>query len=158
MMKTNHLCGILLCLFFFTLISCRTDDFSNTNTTPENQFQNRKFSILNKKQVENIDGLLEKVQNAEKAIFSKENNANDFSKLNQDSLLQGRSINVNSVLLIEDHKSRTYTFKIDGASSSSVVENLVVKENADNTFLGCLCNTALMKTKDIFRRWDMLWI
>ena len=120
-----------------SLQACVTDDFSNHTNNSDILFQNRKFSVLTQKQVENIDGLIEKVQNIEKTIVT-ENRADRFSKVNQDSLLHGSIIEKDSVLLIEHNGSKTYTFKISRSSGSSGVENLVLKKNADYTFSGVL--------------------
>jgi len=136
----------LALVVIFTFCSCRTDDFSNYTNNPDDQFQNRKFSVLTRKQVENIGGLIEKVQNVENNMI-KENGADSFLKINQDSLLQGTLIKKDSVLLIESNGNETYTFKISRSSGSYAVENLVLRKNADGSFTGVLMKYDLTKSE-----------
>lgn len=137
-MKNKFIVRLGLMFFLLMLFNCRTDDYSNQKHNHENQFQNRKFSVLNRKQIESIDGLLQRVQNVEKNIVQKEIIGNSFSKINQDSLLQDSNINIDSVLLIEHNGLKTYTFKISRNNNSSTIENLVLRKNTDSTFSGVL--------------------
>ena len=55
-----RLCLILTIMF--VVHSCRTDDYYYQQTDSENQFQNRKFYVLNAKEIKAIPGLWAKVQ------------------------------------------------------------------------------------------------
>lgn len=118
--------------------SCRTDDYYYQQTDSENQFQNRKFYVLSAKEVKAIPGLWGKVQTVQQNSMVHNSEIQTVSRINQDSLLQGGIIEADSVLVIENNGSKTYTFKIARAVSSSTVENLVLKKNADESFSGVM--------------------
>lgn len=131
-----RLCFILMVAL--TAYSCRTDHFPEQQTDFENQFQNRKFYVLNAKEVKAIPGLLDKVETIQQNSMVRNTEIHTASKTNQDSLLQGSVIDTDSVLVIENNGSKTYTFKITRDSASSVVENLVLKKNEDESFSGVM--------------------
>ncbi|MNU15611.1 hypothetical protein D3C71_37530 [compost metagenome] len=131
-----RLCFILMVAL--TAYSCRTDHFPEQQTDFENQFQNRKFYVLNAKEVKAMPGLLDKVQAIQQNSMVRNTEIQTTSKTNQDSLLQGSIIDTDSVLVIENNGSKTYTFKITRDSASPIVENLVLKKNEDESFSGVM--------------------
>ena len=111
-MKKNLLLRLCLILTLVLVVhSCRTDDYYYQQTDSENQFQNRKFYVLNAKEVKGIPGLWEKVHNIQQNVMIHNIGIKAISKNNQDSLLQGGTIDTDSVLVIENNGSKTYTFK-----------------------------------------------
>ncbi|WP_139421013.1 hypothetical protein [Chryseobacterium mulctrae] len=138
-MKKNLLLRLCLILTLVLVVhSCRTDDYYYQQTDSENQFQNRKFYVLNAKEVKGIPGLWEKVHNIQQNVMIHNIGIKAISKNNQDSLLQGGTIDTDSVLVIENNGSKTYTFKITRDSASPIVENLVLKKNEDESFSGIM--------------------
>ncbi len=131
-----RLCFILMVAL--SAYSCRTDHFPEQQTDFENQFQNRKFYVLNAKEVKAIPGLLDKVRTIQQNSMVRDTEIQTASKTNQDSLLQGSIIDTDSVLVIENNGSKTYTFKITRDSAFPVVKNLVLKKNEDESFSGIM--------------------
>lgn len=129
MKQLNRL--LMLLLTSLLLWNCRSD-----LTVSENQERNTskiKIFFLNKKQIQNVNGLLSKINKIESKNLRKTS-----SKSLQDSLLYGATIDTESAVLMQNEGKNTYTFKISRDSNSPIVENLVLKKNADSTFSGVL--------------------
>lgn len=134
-MKKNLL--LRLCLMIgviLTFYSCRTEDLSYQQKDFGNLSHNRKFYVLNGKEVKAIPDLWDKVQ----SIQQNSSGRKAAIKADQDSLLQDGVIDTDSVLVIENNGNRTYTFNIIKDAASPIIENLVLKKNEDETFSGVL--------------------
>ncbi|THV56792.1 hypothetical protein [Chryseobacterium candidae] len=67
------------------------------------------------------------------------------------SILDGATISTDKVILVENGTQKTYTFPVKRESKNSGLENLVVKQNADDTFSGVLIQYDITPLeKDLF--------
>lgn len=142
-MKKNILKGIgyFLSLMLVTQ-SCRTESLVSEQ---ENQPKyNYNISILDKEQVESKLPLLLEV-NKLKTNFFKPVTTTGKTTEPQDPILDGAIIETDRVLEITSGSDRTYTFPVSRTFSNDKIENLVLRENSDNTYSGVLIQYSLNK-------------
>ncbi|WP_370896804.1 hypothetical protein [Chryseobacterium gossypii] len=138
----NHfkLIGFFLFLFLFTQ-SCR-----NESLVLEQEDQpkyNYNIAVLNKEQFENKVPLFQEVDKL-KTNFFRQTTGKTINP--QDPILEGAIIETNRVLEITDGtNNKTYTFPVSRIFPNNVVENLVLRENADHTYSGILIQYSLSK-------------
>ncbi len=120
------------------LHSCRQE---NLLAEQEIHRKNLKVSVLDYDQVRSRKSLSKTLSDLENKFFRKALNAKSI----QDSILDGAVIETNKVLLIEEGNKETYTFPVSRTYPNDVVENLVLRKNADNSFSGALFQYSLTK-------------
>lgn len=121
---------MLLALTLF-LVGCRQLEMVQEN---EIQKQERKVSVIKNNDILKNISVSKEILKIQSEKFSK----NMASKNIQDSILEGAIISTENVALVENGTQKTYTFPINRSFSSSKIENLVLKQNSDNSFSGVL--------------------
>ncbi|MCX8533885.1 hypothetical protein [Chryseobacterium luquanense] len=137
----SKLAGLVI-LFSMVFQSCRQENLMIDQQ--QESKNNYSISVLDGEQLKNKKFLAKEVGNIQKNFF-KEINLNGKLTSPQDPLLDGAIIETQKVLEITNGTEKTYTFPISRTYPNSVIENLVLKENSDNTYSGVLMQYSLTK-------------
>ncbi len=137
------LTGLFLCLFLSTQ-SCRNEDSA---IEYENTFQNNySIIVLDKQQFESKTVLSQEIDKV-KSNFFKPANTSGKIIIPQDPILEGAIIEDDRVLEITNGTEKTYTFPVSRVFSNDKIENLVLRQNADNTYSMVLIQYSLTKAE-----------
>ncbi|AKK71578.1 hypothetical protein OK18_02020 [Chryseobacterium gallinarum] len=140
-MKKNFLIlmGLVLSLLF-SIQSCRNESFALEQE--QEQHFNKNIAVLNKKEFESKLPLYKEVEKLKNNFFRQ---TTATAKTPQDPILDGAIIETDHVLEITDGTKRTYTIPVSRTFPNSIIENLVLRENSDNTYSGALIQYNLTK-------------
>lgn len=145
MIKKNFLklTGVFLSLLLSTQ-SCRNEDSALEHENPQ---QNKySLTVLDKQQFESKTVLSQELDKL-KSNFFKPANTNGKTVIPQDPILEGAIIEDNKVLEITNGAEKTYTFPVSRIFSNDKIENLVLRQNTNNTYSAVLIQYSLTKAE-----------